>query len=263
MTSTAARSVDVAGIPVGYHVRGEGPGIVLLHGASGHPENSFPHLLEELARYRTVIVPGYSGSSLTPLPDGELEVDLLAEQMLGVIRAVAPGPVDVVGFSTGAVVGAAAAAMAPELVRRMVLCGGFAHYGHPWQRLLTRTWLRLAQVDANSFAEFTLLHAISDSHLDSRKAHERFQMRAGLMPTPGMVALVELISRLDIREHLPKIEAPTLVVGAQNDLLVPIRYAREFHEAIPDSEYVEIESGHIVVLEKPEELLKLIEEFLE
>ncbi|NLU66106.1 alpha/beta hydrolase [Streptomyces sp. HNM0574] len=262
MISTAALSVDVDGLPVGYYREGHGREIVLLHGASGHPETSFPHLLDEVMKSRTAIVPGYSGSSLTPLPEGELTVDLLAEQVLGVLRAAAHGPVDVVGFSTGAVVGAVAAAKEPGLVRRLVLSGGFAHYGHPWQRLFTRTWRRLADLDANTFAEFTLLHALSDGHLDTLAPRDRLMLRSGLMPSPGMVALVELVSRLDIGAHLPKITTPTLVLGNTRDQLVPLRYAREFHEAIPGSAYAEIDSGHLAALERPEELVAHIEDFL-
>ncbi|WP_051965715.1 alpha/beta fold hydrolase [Kitasatospora mediocidica] len=263
MFSTQPQHVDVDGVSVGYYAEGQGPEVVLLHGASGHPETSFPHLLDELLKTRRVIVPGYSGSSLTPLPEGELDVDRLADQILAVVRETARGPVDVIGFSTGAVVAAAAAAQEPGLVRRLVLCGGFAHYGHPWQRMFTRTWQRLAEVDANTFAEFTLLHAVSDRYLDTLTPRERLMLRAGLLPSPGMVALVDLIGRLDVSDSLAKIEAATLVIGNRLDQLVQPRYAREFQEAIPGSEFVELDAGHLAVLEKPEELLRLVEEFLQ
>jgi pimeloyl-ACP methyl ester carboxylesterase len=48
----------------------------------------------------------------------------------------------------------------------------------------------------------------------------------------------------------------------KQDQLVPVRYTRQFRDAIPGSEYVEIDSGHAVAIEKPAELLKVIEEFL-
>lgn len=262
MADTPKQSVEVAGIPVGYYVAGEGPELVLLHGATGHPETSFAGLLDHFTKSRTAIVPGYSGSSLTPLPDGELDVDLLAEQVLGVVRAAARGPVDVFGISTGAVVAAVAAAKAPELIRRVVVLGGFVHYRHPWQRLLMRTWLRLAELDTNAFAEYTLLHVLSDRYLDSLDPAARLKLRSGLTPSPGMMALIELLSRLDIAEYLPNIKSPTLVIAMEHDQLVPVRYAREFHQAIPGSEYVEIDSGHAAAIEQPEELIRTIEKFL-
>jgi pimeloyl-ACP methyl ester carboxylesterase len=262
MLSTTKQTVDVSGIPVGYFMEGQGPELVLLHGGTGHPETSFASLLEHFTRHRTVIVPGYSGSSLTPLPDGEVDIDLLADQVLGVVQAAAGGPVDLFGISTGAVVAAAAAARQPELIRRMVLLGGFVHYRQPWQRLLMRTWLKLAELDANAFAEFTLLHVLSDTCVDSMSASERLRMRAGLMPSEGLIALLELVSRVDLSDYVGNIKSPTLIVGMTQDQLVPVRYAKQFRDVIPGSEYVEIDSGHAAATEKPAELLKAIEEFI-
>ncbi|KAA2255347.1 alpha/beta hydrolase [Solihabitans fulvus] len=262
MTSATMNSVEVAGIPVGYFVQGQGPELVLVHGAGGHPESSFTNLLEHLTQSRTVIVPGYSGSSFTPLPDEELSFELLAEQVLGVVRATAHGPVDVVGFSTGAVAAAVAAVKEPDLVRRLVICGGFMHYRQPRQRMFVRTWLRLAEQDANAFADYSMMHALSARYLDTISAAERFQIRVGLMPTKALVALVHLVDQMDISEYLPDIKAPTLVVAPKEDQLVPIRYARQLHEAIPGSEYVEIDSGHLVAVEEPAELLRIVDEFL-
>lgn len=265
--SLTKRSVDVAGMPVGYYEDGPSAGavppIALVHGGTGHPETSFAGLLEAFTPDRPVLVPGYSGSDLTPLPeDGKVDVDLLADQVLGVIRASGKGPADLFGISTGAVVAAAAAARAPELVRRMVLLGGFLHYRHPWQRLLVRTWRKLAELDANAFAEYTLLHVLSDRFLDSMSPVERLRLRSGLAPTQGMVELVDFVSRVDITEHVTKIEAPTLVLGMTHDQLVPVRYAREFRAAIPGADYVELDSGHAAAIEVPEELLKTINAFL-
>jgi pimeloyl-ACP methyl ester carboxylesterase len=256
-------TVEVAGLPVGYYVQGQGPELVLLHGATGHPETSFAGLIEHFTKTRTVIVPGYSGSTLTPLPDGELDVDLLADQMLGVIRVAAHGPADIFGISTGSVVAAAAAAKEPGLVRRMALLGGFAHYRHPWQRLLARTWMRLIETDANGFAEFTMLHVVSDGFLDSLSAPDRLRLRAGMMPSKGMAALIELVGRLDISDCLQKIESPTLVIAMTKDQLVPVRYAKDFCAAIPGCEYVEIDSGHAAATEKPDVLLRVIQDFLD
>ncbi|MEV4170564.1 hypothetical protein [Nonomuraea sp. NPDC049709] len=49
---------------------------------------------------------------------------------------------------------------------------------------------------------------------------------------------------------LPKITAPTLVIGNPRDYLVPVERAR----ALPGGEYAELDSGHVVVHERPAEL---------
>ncbi|GAA3719363.1 alpha/beta hydrolase [Streptomyces tremellae] len=261
----AQHTIDVDGIPVGYYVQGEGNGtpLVLVHGGTGHPETSFAGLLDEFTAQRRTVIPGYSGSTLTPLPaEGKVDVDMLADQVLAAARDAVGGPVDLFGISTGAVVAAAAAGRSPERVRRMVLLGGFVHYRRPWQRLLARTWRKLAEVDANAFAEYTLMHVLSDEFIDAMRPPERLSLRAGLAPTEGMVALVDFVSEVDISHYVDRITAPTLIVGMTRDQLVPVRYAREFHAAIPGSAYVEIDSGHAAATEKPDELSKVVREFL-
>jgi pimeloyl-ACP methyl ester carboxylesterase len=262
MTAATMQSVEVNGISVGYFVRGQGPEVVLVHGAGGHPESSFSNLLDHLSKTRTVIVPGYSGSTFTPLPAEELTFELLTEQMVAVVRAAARGPVDVVGFSTGGVIGTIMAAQHPELLRRLIVCGGFMDYRAPRQRMFVKTWLKLAALDPNAFADYTVMHALSDGYLDSLSGPERFQIRVGLMPSEGLVALCELVNRMDVSEYLPRITTPTLVVAPKQDQLIPIRYARQLHETIPGSELIEIDSGHLAAVEKPAEVLKIIEDFL-
>lgn len=144
----------------------------------------------------------------------------------------------------------------------MILLGGFLHYRHPWQRLLSRTWLKLAKLDANAFAAFTLLHVLSGTFVDSMSANDRFRFRGGLTPTEGLIALVDFVSRVGISDQMGKIRSPTLVIGMKEDQLVPVRYAREFRDAIPGAEYIEIDSGHAVATGKPAELIKIIEDFL-
>ncbi|WP_271219568.1 alpha/beta fold hydrolase [Streptosporangium carneum] len=69
-----------------------------------------------------MITPNYAGSGGTPLPTGELTLDLLADQ----VAATFGGPADLVGFSLGAVVAAAVAARHPGRVSREVRGRGSA-----------------------------------------------------------------------------------------------------------------------------------------
>jgi pimeloyl-ACP methyl ester carboxylesterase len=65
-----------------------------------------------------------------------------------------------------------------------------------------------------------------------------------------------------VRDLLPRITAPTLVVGLTRDQVVPAERTRLVHEAIPGSEYVEIDSGHVAVFERPQELVAAARGFL-
>jgi pimeloyl-ACP methyl ester carboxylesterase len=107
-----------------WHKWGDGPPLLLLHGSHG----SWTHWIrniDALARTRTVWVPdlpGYGESSAPPRAD---DGDSFAEALAIGLRQLAGAelPADAVGFSLGGVFGSHLAAIAPELVRRLILVG--------------------------------------------------------------------------------------------------------------------------------------------
>ncbi|MFB4271165.1 alpha/beta fold hydrolase [Nonomuraea sp. GTA35] len=239
---------------VHYAKAGSGPGLVMVHGTGGDAVTNYAHLVPGLADLRTVITPDYAGSGHTFDPGGDLTLDLLAGQ----VAAAFEEPSDLVGFSLGAAVAAKVAADRPELVRRLVLIAGWTHLADSRLELGLRTWARLATTDPESFAAYGPLVGFSPGFVSSVGAGT---LMAG-EPPHGTLRQIELDLRVDIRDLLPKITAPTLVIGNTRDYLVPVEHARAMHAAVPGSEYAELDSGHVVLHERPAEVTALIREFI-
>ena len=67
----------------------------------------------------------------------------------------------------------------------------------------------------------------------------------------------------DYKSGKIKINVPTLIVVGEKDRLTPVKYAEFFHKHIPNSKLVVIKgASHMVMIEKPEEFNKALEEFL-
>jgi pimeloyl-ACP methyl ester carboxylesterase len=92
---------------------GDGPGLLLVHGSSIDAATNFGGMVKRFAERRTVITPDYAGSGKTAVRPGELTLDLLVDQVLAAAQHAAAGPVDVVGFSLGAVVASCARCTTP------------------------------------------------------------------------------------------------------------------------------------------------------
>jgi pimeloyl-ACP methyl ester carboxylesterase len=73
---------------------------------------------------------------------------------------------------------------------------------------------------------------------------------------------IDLDGGADLRDLLPKITAQTLVIGLSRDQVVPVEQAHQVHEAIAGSRFAEIDSGHLVVFERPQELVAEVLGFL-
>lgn len=68
----------------------------------------------------------------------------------------------------------------------------------------------------------------------------------------------------NLRELLPKIQVPVLLVWGMNDKITPPSVAREFQERLPFAELEFIdECGHAATLEKPSEFNRIVERFLQ
>lgn len=269
----AGRAVDVCEIGPA-----DGPAIVWVHGLAG----SWQSWLENLpvlaaAGFRCVALdlPGFGAS---PMPRDPITisgyaaiVDELMEQ-LGIHAAC------VVGNSMGGFIALEVAIRFPARAERLVLVSAAGlsveQLRNDRQMALLRRLDFLITTSAGWFA--------SKSELVARRERLRratfsiVAARADLLPgplvaenlrgsgKPGYVPAVEALTTYPIRERLPDIACPTLIVWGAKDHLVPVRDADEFERLIPDARKVVYpDTGHVTMLERPVEFNALLAAFLD
>ncbi|WP_019547157.1 alpha/beta fold hydrolase [Streptomyces sulphureus] len=252
---------NAANTRVHYRVAGEGAPVALVHGVVFDAEGTWGGLVDSFTDKHTVILPDYAGTAKAEDDGGELTVEALTEQVVAAIEAAAQGPVDLVGFSLGAVVSASVAATRPDLVRRLVLAAGWARPDDEYLRNLMTLWAGLE--DDASFGRLGTLTAFSRGFLNTVGREQVEAIIAGGERTEGGARQVDLARRADIRELLPRVEAETLVIGCAQDATIPVELTRELHTAIQGSTYQELDCGHVAVIEKGPEFVKLVQEFIE
>ena len=226
------------GSKVEYFETGTGPGLVLVHGTGGDA-GTFDNLRDTFQDRRTVVVPNYSGSGATEDEGGPLTLDLLVAQIDAAIEdSGAEGPVDLVGWSQGALAVAAYAAAHPAKVRRLVLLTGWIK-NDARQQLYFDLWHRLDQLDHETFGRFLQLNGWTTAQVNSFGVAGVEEMVSGGVPA-GIGRQIALNLELDITEILPRITAPTLVIGATHDNMIPVAHSRALHAAIKGSRYAEL-----------------------
>jgi 3-oxoadipate enol-lactonase len=71
-------------------------------------------------------------------------------------------------------------------------------------------------------------------------------------PDEGYAACCEAIDRMDLREDLPRIGAPTLVISGWDDPATPPEHQQAIVDGIPGAELLTVSPGaHLANIEQP------------
>ncbi|MDR1607668.1 MAG: alpha/beta hydrolase [Deltaproteobacteria bacterium] len=114
--------INVNNVDLFYEKSGSGPGLVLLHGNS-EDHHVFDRLVAKLANHFTIYAldsRDHGQSQMT----GAYSYEAMAEDLSGFIEALKLAPVNIVGFSDGAIQGLLLALNKPQAVKKLALLGG-------------------------------------------------------------------------------------------------------------------------------------------
>ncbi|HWL48212.1 MAG TPA: alpha/beta fold hydrolase [Sphingomonadaceae bacterium] len=229
---------------------------VLFINAIGLDHHMWDGQVAALADRHAIIRYDSRGHGRSDVPGGEYSIDMLGRDAVSVIDAAGFDRVSVVGCSIGGMTAMWVAAMAPERVERLVLSNCTAHIGRPavWDD-------RIAEIEARgmaAIAEPTVARWLSDTFKATRPDEARRmveQLRA--TPADGFAGMCAVLRDADLRALLPRIAAPTLVIGADEApaarLADAIRNAR--HRLMPAA-------GHLSNLESPPAFNAALADFL-
>lgn len=266
--------LSVNGIALNYDDYGDGPLVVLVMG-TGAPggvwrAHQVPALLD--AGYRVVT---FDNRGISPVPGQtsrrcpEITIEELVSDLAVLVERLG-APAHVVGTSLGAMIVQELALARPELVRSAVAMGGHARLdavGH----LLTRGEQQLfdqavALPPAYKAALDALLNLSPATLRDESKVRDWLDMlefSAAPMTSGERGQLGASVRAGDRREAYRAMTRPMLVIGFADDLMIPAYLGREVAEVAPTARYVEVSDvGHFGYLERPDEVNRLILEFL-
>ncbi|WP_347757606.1 alpha/beta hydrolase [Agrococcus sp. ProA11] len=232
------------------------PTIVLVHGTSGTARGSFQAVYPILTFTRRVVA-----FDLQLPAEGELTLAEAVDQLRAVVEhAAAEGPVALVGYSFGAVVAAAYASTQPETIASLSLVAGWSRTDRH-QLLRNDLWQRLHESDPEALSAFGLVMGFSPGYIIGRNQRDWAELQAAVASRPFPAQIMRLNREIDIESGLGRIHVPTLVIGCKHDAMVPLHHSRMLFGAISDARYLEIDSGHGVVTERPAELAVAIDDF--
>lgn len=199
------------------------------------------------------------GCGLTDRDVGDLSFPRWVEDLESVIRASAPAePFVLLGISQGAATAVAYAARHPEKVSHLVLYGGFAvgarGFDDAAYTKISDALRELVRVgwgtDNPAFRQVFTSRFIPQG---SGEQIEWFNDLCRRTTTPELAyRLFTVRSRIDVRDLLPRVSVPTLVIHADADQVIPLEQARKMAREIPGAEFVQVQSRNHILLANEE-----------
>jgi len=204
----------------------------------------------------------HPGHGRSPLPDGALTVESIADDVLGLVDELGLERLTFCGLSLGGAVGMAAARLAPDRIERLVLCCTSARFGEPegWHDRA-----RLVRAGGTAIvAERVLERWFTDGtrRTDTATA-ARFRTMLEAVPSEGYAACCEALALWDARGELGAISARTLVVAGERDIATPPADGAFLAESIPGATLTVLPgAAHLANIEQPELFERALVEFL-
>ena len=248
-------------LPLDWQADGpQGAPTLVLLGSVGSSMQMWEPCLEPLAeRFRVVRIDMRGHGRSAPAPPG-LPCSLadLGNDVLGVLDQIGAARVHLAGLSLGGMIAMWLAVHHPERIGRLALLCTSAHLPP------AQNWTdRAAAVRAGGMEAVadTVLARWTTPDLAARNPELVAGLRAMFTATDAesYAQCCEAIGVMDQRADLGRIAAPTLVIGAVQDLSTPPEHQRLIAGAIPGARLELLDpSAHLATVERPGEIAALL-----
>jgi pimeloyl-ACP methyl ester carboxylesterase/DNA-binding CsgD family transcriptional regulator len=259
------RFLDFEGRRLAYATYGEGPPMVIGPRWVSHLEEEWRDRNErlfygEVAKTHQVvrfdrIGCGVSSRELEPRPTIESE----SRQLEAVIDAVG-GSAVVFASSCCCLSASQLAIRRPDAVEKLIYFGGYASRndipeatGASLIQFVRLSWKLAAQ----------MLSGLSDPHASGDEIAEHTRIQRAAASAEAASIFLELDFKADLRDVLPNVPVPTLVLHRRGDRMVPISRGRELATLLPNARFIPLNGdSHLPWRDDQRELFRALAGFL-
>ena len=258
-------TVEVDGLQLAYVRAGAGSPLVLLHGYVGDGATTWRRQLDGLCGEFDVVVWDAPGAGRSFVPPESFGLADYADCLAGFIDALGLERPHVAGLSFGGILALELYRRHPAVPATMILASAYAGWAGSLPADIAEQRLRQALELANlPPAEFvsTLLPTMFSKETSKESVDEFGACMRDAFHPAGFRAMARA-SAGNLRDVLPRINVPTLLLYGGADVRAPLTVAEDLHAAIPGAELVVLPGvGHVSNIEAPDEFNDAIRRFL-
>jgi class 3 adenylate cyclase len=255
-------------VRIAYTVIGDedGPPIVCPPGWVSHVELEWQtasgEFMQRLARGRRLLIYDGRGTGLSDRHVDDFSLQARLNDLEAVIEHAGLEQFTLFAWSQGSPTAMAYAAQHPERVANLILYASFCRGPEDQERAVIQAVTDLIRLEWGAGARTTM----GFIHPDAEREEMEESLRYFRAASTGEVAariLQEGFLNTDVREYLPRITAPALVLHRKDDNAIRLEFGREVATLLPNARFVVLEGDHHPPFYGDSEaVLRAIDEFL-
>jgi pimeloyl-ACP methyl ester carboxylesterase len=259
----------VNGVNLYYEIHGEGFPLLMIQGLSENVYWWDSPMIERLSEQFKTILFDNRGVGRSDKLDGDLTIELMATDVLGLMDALNINQALILGHSMGGMIAQELALKSPERVKKLVLCStscGGSRAEMPsieTQRLLGKLSV---QGHTRDLVEEAMPHIFTKKFLSENPEFIEKKIDDILILPTGPIAFKAQMTawmRYNSFRKLKTINVPTLIIHGTEDILVPPRNGELLAEKIPNAEIQYFDSdAHMIHTEETDKFTNSLIEFL-
>lgn len=258
--------VTIGELRIAYERAGDGPPLVLLHGLFGFDSRSWRRQFDGLSHAYTVVAWDMPGTGRSSDPPAGFRDAAFADSLAAFMSALGLGQPHVLGLSFGAALALELYRRHPTVPRSLVLASAYAGWaGSLPPEMVEQRIQHVSQaldLPAEQWAREWAPSMLSPS-APLELVHEVETLLADFHPA-GQRAILQAFAHQDLRDVLPRVAVPTLLLYGEQDVRSPVGVGEDLHARIPGSQLVVLPGvGHMCNLEAPERFNAEVRRFLQ
>lgn len=245
-----------------YELRGKGPPVILIAGYTCN-HSFWDPILKSLSQKFQILTFDNRAVGQTKDNQEKLSAELMAEDVMALAEALQLVRPHIAGHSMGGTIAQCIGAKySPKISKLAILSSS-----PKWRSALilsTRSLLEMRRQNCpfDLVAEATLPWIFGENFLNNRQAVEELKTTALNYPFPQSIQDQErqhsVLTQFDGRHQLQKILAKTLIVYGSQDVAALPCESKYMAKSIPQNILKELDCGHGMILEQPEQLAELL-----
>ncbi len=244
--------IEVDGLRIAYERAGDGPPLVLLHGYVGDGPTTWRRQVEGLCEEFTVVAWDAPGAGDSSDPPESFGMAGYADCLAGFVDRLRLEKPHVAGLSFGGALALELCRRHPAVPMTLILASAYAGWGGSLSAEVAEQRLQQALVLAD-LAPDEFMGALLPTMFSEATAPETVDEFGASMLAfhPAGFRAMARASAEDLRDVLPGLNVPTLLVYGDKDVRAPLTVAEDLEAAISGSMLVVLPDTGIFATSKP------------